>query len=86
MSAIVALAVDALSQALKYIVEHPEAAAKLVKSARSALSDAHDADALPEAQKVARMTAIASGLAAARANAVQEFQRRKATKTSTPKS
>ncbi len=74
---IVALAADILGDALIHAVDHPDIAAKLVRGVRDALTEAHHADASPEEIKRQRMTALAAGMAADRANAVQAMLRRK---------
>ena len=80
MGAIVALAADALGEAAKYAVKHPDVAWGVVKSVRAALTKGHAAEADREPMRTQRLTAIASGMAAARANAVQEAKRREARK------
>lgn len=74
---IVAIAADILGDALIHAVDHPDIAAKLVRGVRDALVEAHHAEADPEEIKRQRMTALAAGMAADRANAVQAMLRRK---------
>lgn len=73
---IVAIAADILGDALIHAVDHPDIAAKLVRGVRDALVEAHHAEADPEEIKRQRMTALAAGLAAERANARQAAMRR----------
>lgn len=77
IATIVAIAVDILGDALIHRVDHPDIADKLVRGVRDALAAAHAAEAEPEEVKRQRMTALAAGMAADRANAVQAMLRRK---------
>ena len=71
-----AVAADLLGDALVYVAKNPVQAAKMIRAVRDALTGVKDAEALPEAQRRARLTAIASGMAAARASAVQAAKRK----------
>ncbi len=77
IASIVAIAVDILGDALIHSVDHPDIADKLVRGVRDALAAAHAAEADPEEIKRQRMAALAAGMAADRANAVQAMLRRK---------
>lgn len=76
ITTIVALAADILGDVLIHYVDHPDLAAKLVKTVRESLMTAHDAEKDPEEIKRERMTALAAGLAAERSNARQAAIRR----------
>lgn len=81
IAAIVSAAADALGEAIAYAGQHPEIAIGLVRTVKAALSDTNAAggnDSIDRTQTEAyrsRLIGIASGLAAARANAVQEMAR-----------
>lgn len=84
IAAIVAIAVDVLGEAIAYAGTHPEVAIGLVRTVREALGEAKSIDdsagkdgSIQSADvRIARLTGLASGLAAARANAVQEIRRK----------
>lgn len=59
------------------VKEHPDLAAKLVDDTMNVLHPVHD----NKSPSIDQLTAVMSGLAAARANAVQEAQRRAKTPT-----
>lgn len=70
----IALIVLVLATSLEYLVEHPDLAKMLVTEAMEAIKQLNEHG---EKMSVEQRTAIESGLAAARANAVQEYMRRK---------
>ncbi len=76
VTTILALAAEMLSEALRHSAEHPSFAGRLISAVHTGLTEAHGlsepSDFFPEVQRRARLTAIAAGMASARAVAVQE--------------
>lgn len=67
-----AILAQLIATALEYVVDHPDLARKLLQDAKDVLGD-NPAEHSPEA-----LRGLAAGLAASRANAIQEYARRKA--------